>query len=67
MTLREFVQTENIKELSKITGIPGRTLYDIRYDRYKNIKLVTVKPLLQAMLQKGYTEIELFNMLMKEK
>ncbi len=67
MTLRKFVQEENIQELSKNTGIPARTLYDIRYDRYKNIKLVTVKPLLQAMLQKGYTEIELFNMIMKEK
>lgn len=67
MTLQKFVQNENIKELTKNTGIPGRTLYDIRYGTYKNIKLSTVRQLLEEMLKKGYTEIELFNMIMNDK
>ena len=66
MTIQKFVQNENIRDLTKNTGIPGRTLYDIRYGTYKNIKLSTVRQLLEEMLKKGYTEIELFNMIMKE-
>ena len=42
MTLQKFVQNENIKELTKNTGIPGRTLYDIRYGTYKNARRIKI-------------------------
>lgn len=66
MTLQSFMQTQKVKDVSKKTGIPEQTLYDLRKGRYQNIKLKTLRQLLEMMLEKGYTENELLNMIMKE-
>ena len=67
MTFQSFLQSHDVNEVSKNTGIPQQTLYDLRKGRYQNIKFRTIRPLLEEMLKNGHTEIELFNMLMKEK
>ena len=66
MTFSEFVTTETVKTLQKKTNLSSKNLYRIRNKEITNMKLSTVRPLLEEMLKKGYTEIELFNMIMKE-
>ena len=66
MTFSEFVETETVKTLQKKTNLSSKNLYRIRNKEIVNMKLSTVRQLLEEMLKKGYTEIELFNMIMKE-
>lgn len=66
MTFSEFVQTETVRTLQKETNLSSKNLYRIRNKEITNMKLSTVRQLLEEMLKKGYTEIELFNMIMKE-
>ena len=66
MTFSEFVATETVKTLQKKTDLSSKNLYRIRNKEITNMKLSTVRKLLEEMLKKGYTEIELFNMIMKE-
>ena len=66
MTFSEFVETETVKTLQKKTDLSSKNLYRIRNKEITNMKLSTVRKLLEEMLKKGYTEIELFNMIMKE-
>ena len=66
MTFSEFVEAETVKTLQKKTDLSSKNLYRIRNKEITNMKLSTVRKLLEEMLKKGYTEIELFNMIMKE-
>jgi Fe2+ or Zn2+ uptake regulation protein len=66
MTFSEFVETETVKTLQKKTNLSSKNLYRIRNKEITNMKLSTVRQLLEEMLRKGYTETELFNMIMRE-
>jgi Fe2+ or Zn2+ uptake regulation protein len=66
MTFSKFVETETVKTLQKKTNLSSKNLYRIRNKEITNMKLSTVRQLLEEMLRKGYTETELFNMIMRE-